>query len=727
MCAAPGSKTSQILEIVSKIPEGEREPKGCVVANDADPKRAYMLVHQLKRMHSPVALVTSCDAQFFPLLKNFGDSPEGMFDRVLADVPCSGDGTMRKNPGVWKKWSALNSLNLHPLQLAIALNGARLTKVGGYLCYSTCAMSPIENEAVVAELLRSTDGALELVDRREHLEGMKARPGWSTWKVMREEKSKRVAKNEANKNNAKMQERRRQYENKVNGEEGKAANDETNGEASSEKQAVAATETAESETKEGDSPEEPKSTGGEDPKAPEGQVENTEQDPRAKDETGPEPMGPPKSWEKDALKARCTEEGFTEYQSFEEVEEQWQRTVRRSAFPPTEEEAKTMQLNKCIRILSHDMDTGGFFVALFKKVQPLSQRARDKSAQLAKELRKDVGDAEGRERAPAKKKTKLNPEEAKKDDETPIVESTEESANEMQVDESNGVAGSSSSEQATTEADAGVAKVEGTDDSAAEQPLGKIVKGKHARGAPKGNMGNENFVQAWESNITPLVSYYGLSDDFPKDQVMSRANGDSKVFSFIGKAVKQYMHAGLQERITIINSGLKTFERNNQECEVKYRVTQEGIHYLAPYMTNRKFVIGTKDFIKCLRKGAIKIAVLSTELGDRVRALSAGSFMVALEGYENDTAKKLMMVMWRCRGDNVNCLVCQIERDGMKSKMRAITGEELEEEEEEIEEEVKPKEDTITDETMEEVTKEEDTSKGEANEDSIVAAEETAA
>jgi 16S rRNA C967 or C1407 C5-methylase (RsmB/RsmF family) len=75
MCAAPGSKTSQILEIISEIPNktGALEPVGCVVANDADPKRAYMLVHQLKRIHSPVALVTSCDAQFFPLLKNFGD------------------------------------------------------------------------------------------------------------------------------------------------------------------------------------------------------------------------------------------------------------------------------------------------------------------------------------------------------------------------------------------------------------------------------------------------------------------------------------------------------------------------------------------------------------------------------------------------------------------------------------------------------------------------------
>jgi hypothetical protein len=91
-----------------------------------------MLVHQLRRINSPAVLVTSCDAQFFPLLQDSDCSVEGMFDRVLCDVPCSGDGTTRKNPGIWRHWSALGSLALHPLQLAIALNGARLTKVGRY-------------------------------------------------------------------------------------------------------------------------------------------------------------------------------------------------------------------------------------------------------------------------------------------------------------------------------------------------------------------------------------------------------------------------------------------------------------------------------------------------------------------------------------------------------------------------------------------------------------------
>ena len=59
----------------------------------------------------------------------------GCFDRIICDVPCSGDGTTRKNPSVWHKWSAEFGLRLHPLQLQIAMRGAALLRVGGMMAY----------------------------------------------------------------------------------------------------------------------------------------------------------------------------------------------------------------------------------------------------------------------------------------------------------------------------------------------------------------------------------------------------------------------------------------------------------------------------------------------------------------------------------------------------------------------------------------------------------------
>lgn len=81
-----------------------------------------------------------------------------LFDRILCDVPCSGDGTMRKNYDLWWKWHPRNALLLHPLQLKIATRAARLLKIGGRLVYSTCSFHPAEDEAVVAELLRRGQG-----------------------------------------------------------------------------------------------------------------------------------------------------------------------------------------------------------------------------------------------------------------------------------------------------------------------------------------------------------------------------------------------------------------------------------------------------------------------------------------------------------------------------------------------------------------------------------------
>jgi hypothetical protein len=90
MCAAPGSKTFQLLEMLHA---GPAPPTGLVVANDADAMRCNLLCHQTKRMCSPHLVVTHHEAQGFPLLRDLDPaSPDThvLFDRILCDVPCSG-------------------------------------------------------------------------------------------------------------------------------------------------------------------------------------------------------------------------------------------------------------------------------------------------------------------------------------------------------------------------------------------------------------------------------------------------------------------------------------------------------------------------------------------------------------------------------------------------------------------------------------------------------------
>lgn len=179
-CAAPGSKTAQIIEMLHKK---NSDVSGYLVANDADPRRAYMLHHQLKRFKSPNLLVTGMDAQLFPEFKGLFSDEKNIFDRILCDVPCSGDGTLRKNCDIWRTFDPNHALNLHKLQIMIAWKCLKLLEIGGLMVYSTCSFNPVENEAVIAQLLRLSKGSLEIVPRTGELKNLKCRPGLSKWKV----------------------------------------------------------------------------------------------------------------------------------------------------------------------------------------------------------------------------------------------------------------------------------------------------------------------------------------------------------------------------------------------------------------------------------------------------------------------------------------------------------------------------------------------------------------
>lgn len=183
LCAAPGSKTAQLIEMLHSGCAPGTMPRGLVIANDLDQERAYLLHHQVKRILSPALLVTNNDGALFPNLY-LGDSDEAVqFDRILADVPCTGDGTLRKNPAIWKDWTPGMAVGLHGLQVRLLDRAVQMLRVGGRVVYSTCSLSPLEDEAVVAALLARYPGRLRLVDCSAALPALQRRPGVAHWHV----------------------------------------------------------------------------------------------------------------------------------------------------------------------------------------------------------------------------------------------------------------------------------------------------------------------------------------------------------------------------------------------------------------------------------------------------------------------------------------------------------------------------------------------------------------
>jgi len=169
MCAAPGSKTSQIVESLDA-------DKGFVVANDADLKRCFTLVHQVKRVGLYNVLITNFSGQ------SIMDFP-CQFDRVLCDVPCSGDGTLRKNEKGRGFWKNSRGTAHHGLQRSLLKRSLEVLKVGGICVYSTCSMNPIENEAVVGSVVEEFGQSVQILDQSHLFPGLKRHGGMCNWSV----------------------------------------------------------------------------------------------------------------------------------------------------------------------------------------------------------------------------------------------------------------------------------------------------------------------------------------------------------------------------------------------------------------------------------------------------------------------------------------------------------------------------------------------------------------
>ncbi|PIN78196.1 tRNA methyltransferase [Candidatus Woesearchaeota archaeon CG10_big_fil_rev_8_21_14_0_10_34_12] len=166
LCAAPGSKTTQAAAMMKN--------KGTIIANDNSLGRIRILTSNLEKNGVMNAVVTRNDAvQLCDRLVKTGIK----FDKILLDVPCSGEGNIRSNPKTYLIWNIKQVKKLSRMQRKIAASAIKLLKSGGELIYSTCTHSPEENEENVNFLLENFPLEVEKI-----ILPLKCRPGISEWR-----------------------------------------------------------------------------------------------------------------------------------------------------------------------------------------------------------------------------------------------------------------------------------------------------------------------------------------------------------------------------------------------------------------------------------------------------------------------------------------------------------------------------------------------------------------
>ena len=511
MCAAPGSKTAQIIELMHEN-QHESLPTGAVLANDADHKRCYMLTHQAKRLNTPCVIITNHDASIFPKLVLRNDSGEIetlSFDRVLCDVPCSGDGTLRKNPLIWNKWTPHLGIALHQLQIRILTRGLELLNIGGRLVYSTCSFNPIENEAVLSAVLLRLGSTVQLVDCSKEIPNLKRKPGLLTWKVFN-------------------------------------------------KQGI-------------------------------------------------------------------------EIKSFDEAGNV--SLIKKSMFPPSLEEAQSINLQFCMRIYPHLQNTGGFFIAVLEKHADLPWT---KSKQILNE------------------NTMVLPEESEgaecsipSDSVISIESATEDLNNKYNSD--------------LDLKDKNVYNISG-------EPNRKKIKRGAIREDPY------IFLNEDDEDIKAVRVFYNLSADLPSKQLLVRSVGTGKKrhIYLVSKGVHNIMT--LNKNLRIINTGVRIVTRSalragTDDHGVEYRLVQEGINLIIKYISNRIITISYNDMLILLSNFDVPFELLSENTRVALSSIEMGCIVWLFKAEESNT---ISADLWFCGHQGKKVVQCMLTKEERKHFLRLL-------------------------------------------------------
>ena len=163
LCAAPGSKTTGLGEMMNNT--------GTLIANEIQQSRISMLVYNIDRINLINTAVTHNRGEW--LSRYFTE----YFDKILVDAPCSGLGIIHKKSEVNDWWSLERAKLLGELQFKLLISAIKMAKVGGEIVYSTCTLTPEENEIVLNKILEKYP-----VEVRKIKLPVKSHPGLTKYK-----------------------------------------------------------------------------------------------------------------------------------------------------------------------------------------------------------------------------------------------------------------------------------------------------------------------------------------------------------------------------------------------------------------------------------------------------------------------------------------------------------------------------------------------------------------
>lgn len=150
LCAGPGGKAALLAALAN-------ECGATLLANEPAPHRAKLVEQALGAVPRPTWRVRTGDG------RDLGTEQPEQFDRVLADVPCSGLGALRRRPESRWRRSPKDLADLGPLQRELLASAIAAVRPGGVVAYVTCSPHPAETTAVVSDALRKRED-LELLD-----------------------------------------------------------------------------------------------------------------------------------------------------------------------------------------------------------------------------------------------------------------------------------------------------------------------------------------------------------------------------------------------------------------------------------------------------------------------------------------------------------------------------------------------------------------------------------